>query len=158
MTTDYSTRLPSDYIRHRGPMLLIDDICHADETSIVTQAHITNDNVFFDPKKGGVPSWVGLEFMAQTAAIWVGIDDERNGRPIQLGFLLGSRSYEAEGSLLPENETISIEVSADFIDGNIMVFNGTIRAQSTQNSDFTINGNLSAFRPEDVDQYLQGSI
>lgn len=134
-------------------MLLIDQIKRVEEKIIVTEAKICADNIFFDKRHQGVPSWVGLEYLAQSAAIWVGIDDERIGRDITLGFLLGSRSYRAEKSVFAENEILTMKVEADFIEASVTVFSGAIINAHGQT---LVEGNLTAFRPDDLDRYLAG--
>lgn len=153
MTAEIAHKKPSDYIRHRGPLLLLDSIEMLGPNSVKACALIERNNIFFDQTKDGVPSWVGLEYLAQTAAVWVGINDESNNRPIQLGFLLGSRSYEAATASFSEGKELNITIKADFIDGNIVVFSGEI----VDNTDSQLaSGNLTAFRPDDVDSYLKG--
>lgn len=153
MNINYSQRTPADYIMHRGPMLLLDHIVSADTKTIEICSTIKRDNIFFDHALNGVPAWVGLEYMAQSAAVWVGMDDERQGKPIQLGFLLGSRSYETYRPVFGEGTKLYMKISTDFVNGSLIVFNGGI---TDENGAKLVDGNLTAFRPDDVDIYLQG--
>ncbi|MGH8758659.1 MAG: 3-hydroxylacyl-ACP dehydratase, partial [Burkholderiales bacterium] len=43
----------------------------------------------------GVPSWVGIEYMAQAVSAWSGIGQVQRGEALSPGLLLGSRRYEA---------------------------------------------------------------
>ncbi len=143
------------YIRHRPPMLLVDDIQETSTDCAATTTTITHDNLFYDNEKNGVPAWVGMEIMAQTAGVWVGMEDERNGKQPELGFLLGSRSYEAYQPLFTEGETLFTQVTATFINLPMVVFAGVMK---NQQGELLAKGEFTAFRPENVDAYLSGEV
>ncbi|HEV8078587.1 MAG TPA: 3-hydroxylacyl-ACP dehydratase, partial [Marinobacter sp.] len=81
----------ANYIPHQPPMRLIGELLSVEEYQVVVDARVSTDNVFFSADAGGVPTWVGIEYMAQAAAVWVGLHCERRGRPIAPAFLLSSR-------------------------------------------------------------------
>lgn len=141
------------YIRHRPPMLLVDEIDSADADYAATRTTISEDNLFFDTNKGGVPAWAGVEIMAQTAGVWVGMEDERDGRPPQLGFLLGSRSYEAFQAVFAKGDVLYTKVKAVFINHPMVVFEGEMTNEA---GTCLARGEFTAFRPDDVDAYLLG--
>ena len=45
---------------------------------------------------GGVPAWVGLEYMAQTVAAYSGALGLARGGAVKVGMLLGTREYAAD--------------------------------------------------------------
>ncbi len=141
------------YIRHRPPMLLVDEIASADLEYAATRTTIKTDNLFFDASKGGVPAWAGVEIMAQTAGVWVGMEDERQGVPPELGFLLGSRSYDAFQPIFHEGETLHTTVKAVFINLPMVVFEGEMKNSA---GICIAKGEFTAFRPDDVEAYLLG--
>ena len=152
MATDYTARPISHYLAHRRGMCLPDKITHVEALKVSTCAYITEDNMFYDAEKNAVPSWAGIEYMAQTAAIWVGIHDEKHHKPIQMGFLIGTRRYEAHEPVFHSNQLISIHVFASFVEDNVIVFDGEIHDQQ---GNILATGNLTAFRPDDMAQYLK---
>lgn len=78
---------------HRGPMLLLDKFVHADDSEAAAEIHITPRSSFYvDPQ--GVPSWIGLEYMAQSIAVFAGAKAERLKVPTPIGYLLGTRHFE----------------------------------------------------------------
>ena len=76
---------------HRGRMLLLNRVNEYDfeEASIEVEYHITEDCLFYDPAMGGVPAWVGFEFVAQAVSAFLGIKPRARGEPIKIGFVLG---------------------------------------------------------------------
>src|SRR5690625_7704790 len=103
----------SAYLPHRPPMRLVERLVSESPQTTVTEARVTEDNVFYDPALGGVPSWVGLEYLAQTAAVWLGLDCQRHNRPVQPAFLVSSRSFDAEQPVFALGETRSEEHTSE---------------------------------------------
>jgi predicted hotdog family 3-hydroxylacyl-ACP dehydratase len=61
-------------------------------------------------EQGGVPAWVGIEYMAQTIAAHAGYEARLRGEPPAIGFLLGTRSYVSEWDAFPIGATLTISV------------------------------------------------
>lgn len=75
---------------------------------------VTSASLLFDPARGGVPSWAGIEVMAQCAGLYLGLMqyDERTPRtPPVGGYLLGVRSFRAHASLLGAGALLIIEAA-----------------------------------------------
>lgn len=79
---------------HRPPMLLLDEPVHVDATMGEALVRITELSTFYIPGKG-VPSWVGLEYMGQTAALIGGFQQLSGDLEDHTGFLLGSRQFKS---------------------------------------------------------------
>jgi predicted hotdog family 3-hydroxylacyl-ACP dehydratase len=79
-------------IPHRSPMLLIDTIVELSEQHAIATVSINPQASFFETLHG-VPSWIGLEYMGQTAALIGGYQERVNKLGPQLGFLMGTRRY-----------------------------------------------------------------
>ncbi len=146
---------PSHYIAHRGKMLFLDRVIAGNSKQVTAQTCIQSDHIFFDKELAGVPAWAGLEIMAQTAGIWVGLEDLKKNEPVKLGFLLGSRTYTAEVPLFSEGESLTVKVSVTLAAGNTVVFVGEIR---NAQGEVYATGDLTAYRPDDVSAYLKGEI
>jgi len=81
------------YMAHRGSMLLLDNFVSADDQEATAEIHISEQSSFYmDPF--GVPSWIGLEYMAQSIAVFAGAKAERLNVPTPIGYLLGTRRYD----------------------------------------------------------------
>lgn len=135
-------------------MRLIDDIVTAGDDRVSVSARVTRDNVFFNAGEGGVPAWVGIEYMAQAAAVWVGRHCERLGRSIQPAFLISSRQFTASSPVFAEGEQLEVEVRADLVEPPIVVFSGSIRGHTGET---LAEGIFSAYQPEDVTAFLRES-
>lgn len=86
-------REPQRLMPHRPPSILLDEVLDYGEQHATALVRVRRDSKWFDPARDGVPAWVGLEYMAQTIAVWSGHLQVRAGRPITVAFLLGSRAY-----------------------------------------------------------------
>lgn len=82
-----------EVLTHEAPMILIDRLISYDEESAICEVVINNTSPFYDRRLGGVPSHIGIEYMAQSIAAFAGANDLDNGREKKVGFLLGSRKY-----------------------------------------------------------------
>jgi predicted hotdog family 3-hydroxylacyl-ACP dehydratase len=142
----------SRYIPHRPPMILIDAIDSYSEESVATTTRITLHSPFYSHADDGVPAWVGLEYMAQTAAVWVGLDDERYGRAVEPAFLVSARSFEAAVPVFTTGETLLTEVRVQLRDGEIVAFVGRI---INGEGELRAEAQFTAYRPRNVQAYLQ---
>lgn len=146
---------PSNYVAHRGDMLFIDRVLEGSANHVLSETTIGADHIFFDKGLGGVPAWAGIEFMAQAVAAWVGLEDLRQGREVQLGFLLGSRAYDADAPIFQEGVTLRTYVKVILSAGSTVVFAGEIK---NTEGEIYAQGELTAYRPDDVSAYLKGEV
>lgn len=144
----------ADYIPHKPPMRLVEQIVSVNSERVVTEAEIGPDNVFYDSEQAGVPAWVGLEYMAQTAAVWVGNECLRAGKAIEPAFLISSRHYSAEVPVFPRGETLRVTVTPDLIEGPLVAFAGEVH---NSRGERLVEAIFTAFQPDDVNAYLQAS-
>lgn len=83
-----------DLIPHREPMLLLNSVVELRHNFSHAEIIISDRSSFYIKGKG-VPSWIGIEYMGQTAALIAG-HQLREGRVTpHVGLLLGSRHYQA---------------------------------------------------------------
>lgn len=139
-TLDLETLLP-----HRAPMLLLSEAVGYGEDFASALVHITTDSPFFDTALGGVPSWVGMEYMAQTIGIWSGYQQLKKKSVVHVGFLLGSRRYECNSPVFPAGCTLQLSARLVYhddsglgafdclIDGNNIIASAQIKAFSPEN-------------------------
>jgi predicted hotdog family 3-hydroxylacyl-ACP dehydratase len=149
-TRDLEILLP-----HRAPMLLLSEVVDYDEQIVIALVHITRDSPFFDAAFSGVPSWVGVEYMAQTIAIWAGYQQRIQGKPVRPAFLLGCRSYVCNTAVFPAG--ITLELSAKPVyqdDSGIGAFDCVI-ACTIDNIDIRATAQIKAFRPENPEQFVR---
>ena len=87
------------WVPHRGPLSLLDTVARCDELSVEALVRVPAAGLFGDDD--GVPAWVGIEYMAQAVAAWSGARARSAGGSPKIGYLLGSRRYEAAVPVFP---------------------------------------------------------
>lgn len=123
------TRYPpaAELVPHQGRAVLIDAVLADDPDSIEVSAHIGADHPYLVAGRG-VPSWVGIELMAQAIAAHAGLGARRHQRPPRAGMLLGTRRYETFTAYFREGARLLIRAARDFGDeGGLAACACTIR-------------------------------
>jgi len=118
----------SSLLTHEGSALLIDKIesCGVSDLS----ATVLHDrNTLYSDDQGNVPTWVGLEYMAQAISAFAGIKSLQENEPIRIGLLLGVRQYKIFTSQFKKNSPVIIEVEEIFRDEtNFAMFDCEIKS------------------------------
>lgn len=142
----------TEVLPHEGRMLLLDEMLDADAEHIVCGVTIRPDSMFCDGENG-VPSWVGLEYMAQTASTYSGIEEARAGLPATIGLLLGSRRYKTEVAFFPVGAKLRVEAHLLLRDDtNLVAFDCRI----LEGDRVLARGDVKAYRPKDVFAIVRG--
>ncbi|SFG10724.1 Predicted 3-hydroxylacyl-ACP dehydratase, HotDog domain [Duganella sp. CF458] len=139
-------------VPHSGQMVLLDRALHADADHLCAEVRIHPASMLAGAD--GVGSWVGIEYMAQAIAAHAGWLALQRGEEVKVGFLLGSRKYEAKvpnfalGSVLQvhvrrvlqsENGLGAFECRIDIVDGLANAAAATV----------------TVFQPDNVNQFLK---
>lgn len=139
-----------DIVPHRGTMLFVHRLIHSDEECVAVEADIHADHVFAGDS--GVPSWAGVEYMAQAIAAWAGCRARRNNEPVRIGFLLGTRRYQCTWSQFPFGARLRIEAQREiFADGGMGMFSCRIYAGDEE----IAKANISVFEPTDQSSMME---
>lgn len=140
-------------IPHRGPMRLIERVIAADGPHVRAAATVSHQGPFCTPD--GVPIWVGVEYMAQTIAVWAGLRAHAQGLPPPLGFLLGTRRYSCTRTYLPAGAELVIDANCEIIGENgLAAFNCRILLQQQT----VAEAMLSVFQPPDAQAFMESDI
>ncbi|MDR2314728.1 MAG: 3-hydroxylacyl-ACP dehydratase [Spirochaetaceae bacterium] len=115
-------------VPHRGKMFLLSRITGFDLEGhvLVSEYDITRDCLFYREELGGVPSWVGFEFMAQSISALSGMKNRNYGKPPQLGFVLSVSQLQLYVPVFKEKTTVRIEVEEETKVDAIYSFRGAI--------------------------------
>lgn len=111
---------------HAHPMILIDDVARTSDADTVSTVRIGEDAVFYDEEAGGVPSYVGIEYIAQTVAAHAGAGAKARGQPVRVGFLLGTRHYRCAVPYFTLGTKLTVRVQALYEAPYVSKFEGTI--------------------------------
>lgn len=82
-----------DLLPHRPPMLLINTVVKLSATQSLAEVLVDKQASFYS--SAGIPAWVGIEYMGQTAALIAGYQLQQGLTQPHLGFLLGTRCFQA---------------------------------------------------------------
>lgn len=94
-------------IPHREPMLLLSSVGELGNNFSTAEIIISKSSSFFMQGKG-VPSWIGVEYMGQTAALIAGYQLQQGTVTPHLGLLLGTRKYEAFTAWFKEGDVLLV--------------------------------------------------
>ena len=149
------TPIPMDeLLPHRPPMVLIDAVESFDAGAkrLVARVTIGENQLFFDGK--GVPNWVAIEYMAQTAAALVGYYDRHvaPGQPVRPGLLLGTRKLDLKLERFEAGRTYRIAAENAFCDSDAASFVCSIEDDTGAT---VATANLNAYRPPDMENFLK---
>lgn len=95
--------------------------------SLAAEVEVGETDLFFDGRQGGVPSWVGFEYMAQGIAALSGLKRRIDlQEPPRIGFVLGVRGFRSLVPVFAAGQRLRVEVKQIFRDGNLLSFEGRI--------------------------------
>ena len=77
----------NDLVPHRPPMSLLDEVLSCSEQVVRCAVTIRTDDLFVE--EGSVDAVLALEYMAQCAAVYGGLQRRAEGLPVKVGFLVG---------------------------------------------------------------------
>lgn len=137
-----------ELIRHRGDMSLLDEVVDHGDTWLEARATLTENNLFLTD--GKVPAWVGIEYLAQAVAALMGTRATQEGGPAKMGFLVGTRKYQAQQPAFPVGSTLTVVVRESMMDETgLGVFDGQLTCRPPEGASFTAQARLSIFQPDD---------
>lgn len=143
-----------DVLPHAGAMLLLDELLDYGPEHVDCAVTIRNESLFCEAAKG-MPAWVGVEYMAQTAGTFAGIADVQAGRAPGVCLLLGARSYRAETAYFPIGARLRIAARLALLDENdLAAFDCVI--YSEQDEKIMARGDIKAYRPKDLAAVVRG--
>ena len=139
-----------DVVPHRGAMLLLDRLLAADEERVVVEGHVRHGQLF--ATDAGLPSYVGIEMMAQAIAAWAGCRAHRLGQTVKLGFLLGTRRFACTRTHFPYGARIEVLAHREVMGDNGL---GMFACTLSLEGEVVAEAMLSVFEPPDFAAYLR---
>lgn len=133
-------------------MLLLDDILHYDSGGLCAAVHVRPEKLFCDER--GVPGWIGLEWMAQTAGAWAGAQQLDSGESVDIGFLLGTRRYRGPDRFAPGTWYTVVNVVLFDEEAGIAVMDATVSSSPTGGNP-DASSRIKLFQPPDVAGFNQ---
>jgi len=141
-----------ELVPHSGKMSLLSSIVEYGEGWLHAEVQITSESTFAGD--GGVPSWIGLEYMAQAISAYAGLQQRLNGGTPKIGFLLGSRKYLCNTDYFVLNQTLLVKVHLEMLAENgLEVFNCELQGEGVNASAI-----VNVYQPEDAEKFLRNTI
>lgn len=141
----------SEVVPHSGLMSLLTRITDYGDDWLQAEVDITDDSLFLQEQ--GVPSYVGIEYMAQAVAAYAGIQEKFDDKEPKIGFLLGTRRYSVNTEWFPLGSTLTIHVTREMVAENgLHVFLTELKTAQIKAS-----ASLNVFQPDDPEQFLKES-
>ncbi len=134
----------AELLPHDGHMVLLDGVVDYDQESLVAEVVVRDDGLFGDGKT--IPAWIGIEYMAQTVAAHGGMMCHLAGKPINLGFLLGTRRYISNISDFTVGTRLTVKVNRFIEDQGLGVFDCQILGDGID-----ISAKLNVYQPDKVE-------
>jgi predicted hotdog family 3-hydroxylacyl-ACP dehydratase len=135
----------SELLPHAAPMVLLDRVLGWDQ-GVVKTALTVRDGIPFFEQGYGVPAYVGLEYMAQACGVYAGIEGLEHGRPVRLGFLLGTRNYHSGVDWFEPGSELIVDAVEVFRQDLMGVFDCRV----SHNDNELASARLNLYQPHDA--------
>ncbi|MBK2105966.1 ApeP family dehydratase [Francisella philomiragia] len=150
-----------DLIPHKPPMRLVDEFIAFEDNAVHCRTIVTDGDIFFDKQLDGIPHWVAVEIMAQTAASYgrasklASSNASTNEPPV--AFLLSVRGYKTDVKRYETGSVLDIFAECIILDKGTGVFSCKVVLDQQEVASLTIN----AYQPqsfEDVKKVISREI
>lgn len=135
----------AELIPHSDGMLLLDRILAHQATHTVCATSAERSPLFANAD-GSVPSWVGIEYMAQCAAVHGELTNRRRGEAPRPGLLLGSRRVELHADVFAAGDPLEVMTRHHMGESGLVAFDCSVRSASSGETLVEGRVNLYLFR------------
>ena len=127
---DFTLMPIEELLPHSPPMVLIHRIVKCGDDDLVAEVDIDTSSMFYDFTLEGVPTWAGIEYIAQSIAALGGIRAKRKDEAVRMGFLLGTRRFHTHQATMKKGQCYQVSVNRVVRDGSgLASFDGCISQQ-----------------------------
>ncbi|MGA9852062.1 MAG: 3-hydroxylacyl-ACP dehydratase [Gammaproteobacteria bacterium] len=136
----------AELLPHTGSAILVDELRAETADGVIAIARIGRAHALFAPQQHGVPSWVGIELMAQAIALHAGLLARRgSGRP-RVGYLLGTRRYAPSVANFARGLELEIRAERSYLDDSGL---GAYDCSIVSNGSALASATLTVFQTEE---------
>ena len=133
----------NDLVPHATPMILLDRVDAYDANNVEASLTIRDDSPFVGNRK--VPSYLAVEYMAQSIAAYSGLQALENNEPVRIGFLLGTRKLKLWTPELSVGDELVVNVSVLYNDGEMAAFD----CRALRGDQLVAEASINVFQPDD---------
>src|SRR5438552_53932 len=127
----------AELLPHSPPMILLDTVVDRDERSIACAVRVRPDMPF--ARDGHVPALLAIEYMAQAVAAYAGLLARDEGRPIRIGYLLGTRELTLDVERFDVGDELIVRARHVWGDATLGTFDCDIDRAGTRSAAATLN-------------------
>lgn len=136
---------------HAEPMILLDELLSFEAENGVCSLEITEASLLYSDSLQGVPSYVGIEYMAQSIAAYANANEIKQGRKVEIGFLVSSRKYKCDRSVFIKGTKLMINVERLYRDeSGLSAFDCSI----LENNNEIATARINVFQPDNPANFL----
>lgn len=141
-----------EILPHKLPMVLIDRVVSYDleQLELIAEVDINPEVMFFDNELNQVPTYVGMEYMAQTIGALSGVYAKLKNNPIKLGFVIGASNYECFVPGFKNGECLTIKIAQLFFNSELGAFDCAI----IRDGKTLAAAQLNVYQPAALDNFL----
>jgi predicted hotdog family 3-hydroxylacyl-ACP dehydratase len=141
----------ADLVPHSQPMLLVEELVDYTEDSVVCSLEVRAGGLF--DNNGKIPASIGLEYMAQTVAVFSGLRARKRNKELRLGFLLGTRKFSTNVAEFSCGMLLTVKaVQAVRSSDGMAAFTCVLEGENVQQT-----ATLTVYEPVDPSKILSGS-
>ncbi|WP_125721303.1 3-hydroxylacyl-ACP dehydratase [Pseudoalteromonas rubra] len=148
----YNSHPIESLLAHREPMILIDKLIAHEEDTAECSVEITSDSLFLQAQ--GVPSYIGIEYMAQAIAAFAGAKALARGEAVEVGFLLGSRKYQTSCPFFKLGVQLTIMVKELHREESGL---GVFECQILEQERLLASAKVNVFQPKDPESFIRST-
>jgi predicted hotdog family 3-hydroxylacyl-ACP dehydratase len=138
-------------VPHDHPMILIDELLNYDDCKAICQVSIHVGSNFYNAQKQSVPSYVAIEYMAQSIAAFANANEKDQGGEVAIGFLVSSRKFKVFVSEFILGEKLQVSVEQLYVeDSGLSAFDCSI----TCGEEIVAAAKINIFQPSDANAFL----
>lgn len=148
---DAASYTVAELLPHGPGFTLLDTLLDYGEEHASCGLTIGPGSLFFEEARG-VPSWVGIEYMAQAIGVYAGLVRLQRGEPVEIGLLLGTRRYACTRPYFAEGERLTVRADQLVRDASgVAAFSCTLKS----GDELLAKAEIKAFQPDDIHGYLR---
>jgi predicted hotdog family 3-hydroxylacyl-ACP dehydratase len=140
----------AELVPHSGAMLLLDRILSHEATHTVC-ATTSDSGSLFANSDGSVPSWVGMEYMAQCAAVHGELTNRNRSEEPRPGMLLGSRRLQLHQDAFAAGDPLEVTARHHMGEAGLVAFDCSIR--SLTSGETLVEGRVNLYLFKDWSEF-----
>jgi predicted hotdog family 3-hydroxylacyl-ACP dehydratase len=135
-------------------MILIGGLDEFTNESATCWLDINEQSAFYQKDKSGVPAYIGIEYMAQSIAAFAGAKALEQGKPVQIGFLLGSRKYQQAQNYFNNGSHLKVKIVELHKETSGL---GVYSCEISNQKNMIASAQVNVFLPNDPKDFVENS-